>query len=414
MPFTIQHVSPHYALFCLLSQPNGAFILRYPTENDELISRIRFDPHSKEELSTDHYIILSIRVDETIYKYHIQHYRLPYTEEDRQGDNKQVLERYNRERKNVKNDKFTPLKHELILPPENNSWTFDKRRLQDVEFVKTAGVHNEGTSKANWQFEKQNDIKIFIKRFNKNNWYFMHELALLRQLCHFTIITLYGHYSDNKYSYLVFEDGGKSLESCCPLRYRSSKMKMRFIANIGFQVSQAMIYLEKKNIIHRDLTAGNVLINCYGFIKVADFGHAIKKEQGINSLERSQSKSGAQNFQFRFLAPECLPDVRLRETSNNSDRPDIYARFSSKSDVWSFGILLIQLMIDDPRKPYRDISDDDIPKHVKKERHIHPRPNECSTDMYLILERCWAYEPKERISFTELREKMFTLEAILR
>jgi serine/threonine protein kinase len=419
MPLNIQHASPSHVKLCLLPQPYGTFVLRYPVENDALISMIRIDYQSKQEFPINRYIILSIRVDETVYKYDIQHYLLPYTEQNNQEDNKQLLEPYNRQQKIIKNGKFTALKKELILPRENKSWFFDKRCLQDIDFssIENTGQHNRGLSIASWQCDKQNDIKVFIKRFAKDNWYFKHELSLLKDLHHFPIITLYGQFSDNQYSYLVFEDGGKSLESYCPLKHRTSKAKMRFIANVGFQVAQAMMYLEKKNIVHRDLTAGNVLINSYGFIRIADFGHALKKEEGKNTLERPQTRKGEHRFQYRFLAPECLPNAipNASNTSPTSVLADIYARFSSKSDVWSFGILLIQLMLDDPRLPYPLILNvNNIPQYVKEERHIHPRPSECPTDMYLVLERCWAYEAINRISFTELRDKMIALETILR
>lgn len=418
MRLTIQRVSPNYVKHCLLSQSYGTFVLRYPTENDDIIYMIRTDYQSNDESTINRYIVLSIRVDETVYRYHIQHYLLPYNEELLRGNQKQLLEPYYREQKNVKNGRFTPLKQELILKSENENWIFNRKALQDIDFGRFAGSNNAGTSKATWQFEKQHDIKVFIKSFSKDSWYFAHELNLLKSMNHFSIISFYGYYTDEKHNYLVLEDGGKSLQSCCPLPHRCPKTKMRFIANVGFQVAQAMMYLEKKKIIHRDLTAGNVLLNSYGYIKIADFGHAIKKEVGKNTLERTQSKTGALHFQFRFLAPECLPDVKPRETLNysiNSSPIDVYARFSSKSDVWSFGILLIQLMIENPAVPYSHIMvDTDIPQHVKIERCIHPRPAECPMDMYLLLQRCWSYESKDRISFTELREKMLTLETILR
>jgi len=420
MPLNIQHVSPYHVTRCLLSQPYGRYVVRYPRANDELISMIRIDNHSKQDLPIDRYVILSVRVDETVYHYFIQHYLLPYAEQNIQRDNNQLLELYNRQRDTIKNGKFTPLGKELILPPEDRMCSFDEKYLQDIDFnrIRNAGQNNQGISTAIWQCDRQNDIKVFIKRFKKNNWYFKHELSLLKDLSQFSIITLYGQYSDDLHSYLVFEDGGESLESRCPLKIRSKTAKMRFIASVGFQVAQAMMYLEKKNIVHRDLTAGNVLINSYGFVRVADFGHALKKEEGKNSLERPQTVTGENRFQFRFLAPECLPDLRTREVSNRSATStpmDVYARFSSKSDVWSFGILLIQLMLKDPRTPYPDIKNvNDIPQHVKQERKIHSQPSECPMDMYLVLKQCWAYEAIDRISFTEIRDKMLTLETILR
>jgi len=419
MPLNIQHVTPSHVIRNLLPQPYGTFTVRYPVENDELISRIKIDNNSKQQLPIDRYVILSIRVDETVYKYFIEHHLLPYSEQNNQEDKRQLLELYNRQRNTSKKGKFTPLKQELIVPRENGDCTFDKKYLQDIDFdrIQNIGQNNGGISKAFWQCDKQNDIKVFIKRFKKNNWYFTHELSLLKDLSQFSIITLYGQYSDNKYSYLVFEDGGESLESICPLKNRSKTGKMRYIASVGVQVAQAMMYLEQKNIVHRDLTAGNVLINSYGFIRVADFGHALKKEAGKNSLERSQTITGANRFQYRFLPPECLPDSTPRDPSNTSSKStpmDVYARFSSKSDVWSFGILLIQLMLKDPRTPYPEIKVDDISRYVKKERNIHPQPRGCALDMYLVLKQCWAYETIARISFTEIRENMLKLEKIFR
>ena len=416
----IQKISPSYVIRCLLPQPCGTFIVRHPTLNDELISLIKLESQTNQDTPAHHYVILSIRVDETVYKYHVLHYRLPYTERNMQENVKQILEKYNRQPKNHAKDKFTPLKHELFPPGEDGDWSFDKKHLQGVEFgrIPNSGVNNQGTSTAIiCPSDRQHDINVFIKRFNKNNWYFKHELSLLREFCYPSIITLYGQYSDNKYSYLVFEDGGQSLESCCPLKAPSKEAKMRFIANVGFQVTFAMMYLEKKNIVHRDLTAGNVLINKHGFIRIADFGHAIKKEEGTNTLERSKTATGENRFQFRFLAPECLPDSPEMETRNKPQTftpADVYARFSSKSDIWSFGILLIQLMIENPSCPYPLIADIDIPRHVKGGHNIHPQPTDCSMDMYLVLQRCWAYEAKDRISLPEIRDSMLRLESIYR
>lgn len=240
-----------------------------------------------------------------------------------------------------------------------------------------------------------------------------------KDLCYFSIISFYGHYSDAQYDYLVFEDGGRSLESICPLEIRSNNRKMHFIVSVGFQIVQGMMYLEKKNIVHRDLTAGNVVINSKGYVKIVDFGHAMKKEEGRNSLERSLTSTGAKRFQYRFLAPECLPSLGPRLVTNQpvttNFLSDIYASFSSRSDIWSFGILLIQLMINDPQTPYPLIKNtDDIPKYVKIDRKIHPKPDNCPIDVYSVLQRCWAYDPISRISLTDLREKLIQLEVILR
>jgi len=176
-----------------------------------------------------------------------------------------------------------------------------------------------------------------------------------------------------------------------------------------------MIYLEKKNIVHRDLTASNVLIDDYGFIRIADFGHAIQKEEGKNNLSRSLTNNSEEKFQIRFLAPECILKPLQISTKQPSvhDQRQLYASFSSKSDVWAFGILLIQLMLKNPSKPYPHIINDrDIAQRIVINREMHPKPDECNIDVYYLLQRCWAYEPINRISFTEIREKMTMLVTI--
>lgn len=425
MKFTAQYAFAAHVKRCLVRQPCGTFVARYPIENDEVIEKVRNNnnnnnhPNHGDHLANQ-YIILSIRVDETVYGSSTKDFIWPHVEKTNQINADPLIEAYNKLQKTAPNGRFTPLKQELLLPTDNGKCFFDNRSLQEHDFntALNAGRNNQGISKTIWQCERQNDIKVCIKRFNKDNRYFRNELSLLKDLSNFFVVTFYGQYSDNQYSYLVFEDAGESLESRCPMKFPSIPARMKFLSRVGFQVSHAMMYLEKKCIVHRDLTAGNVLINSYGFIRIADFGHAFKKEEGKNSLERSQTKAGENCFQFRFLAPECLPEPKVQQSSSNrlttTTTSDFYARFSSKSDVWSFGILLIQLMIDDPHKPYSNIPDvNDIPKYVKIERKIHPQPNNCSLDMYLILKRCWAYQTIDRISFKELRDKMRSLEAIL-
>jgi serine/threonine protein kinase len=401
---TIQKVSPSYVEKVLLNQPNGTCIVRNPTSNDELLSSIEINNRSV--ASTRHrYVILSVRVDGALYTSPVMHYHLTYTGQNQE----QLLEQYNSQRNKLK--KLTPLKREFILPIEKPNWTLDSKQFRGIDFNKSrfGGKNNNGVSEAIWEIPGQDHMKIFIKRFAKTNCYFNNELNLLKQLCFFPIITLYGQYSDLQNNYLVFSHGGKSLESICPIQAETNELKMYRIVKIAFQISNAMIYLEKKNIVHRDLTASNILVDDYGFIRIADFGHAIQKEEGKNNLSRSITNNGEERFQIRFLAPECIS--KSSQIENN--RRQIYASFSSKSDVWAFGIVLIQLMLKNPSKPYPRINNDrDIPKYIVIDRKIHSRPAGLNIDIYYILQQCWAYEPINRISFTEIREKMKMLSSI--
>lgn len=398
---TIQNLLPSIVPKVLISQTYGTYIIRQRTSNDDILSSIQLTDRTTMK---EKYVVLCVRVDETLYPSPIMSYRLVLIDEN-PG---KLLEEYSRQRKQLK--KLPHLKREYLVTSQDLDWTLDPKEFNDLDFTNKlfGGKNNMGISEALWQRNNQDDVKIFIKRFQKSNSYFQNELNLLRQLTFFPIITLYGHYSDSRYHYLVFAHGGRSLQSVAPIRSQAGESQMFRIIKIGFQIANAMRYLEKKNLVHRDLTAGNVLIDQRGFIHIIDFGHAIQKEEGKNNLSRALTQDGQDRFQIRFLAPECIPN------SSAYDRKQHYACFSSKSDVWSFGILLIQLMLPKPCEPYPHISDDlDIPQHIKINREMHPKPIDCHLDVYYILQQCWAYEPINRISFTDVQMKMNMLLSIL-
>lgn len=88
------------------------------------------------------------------------------------------------------------------------------------------------------------------------------------------------------------------------------------------QIAAGMAYLESQNYIHRDLAARNVLVAEGNVVKIADFGLArlIKEDE-------YEARIGAR-FPIKWTAPEAAN----------------YSKFSIKSDVWSFGILLTELV----------------------------------------------------------------------
>jgi serine/threonine protein kinase len=414
MAVTIQRISPAYVTRCLLPEPNGTYIVRYPTANDSVIASISFHGNYEEDSSEFSFVVISIRVDETNHYNFLEQYRLACTEENIQRDVEEILERYNDRQYETKLGKFIPLTKELIPPPEDETWTLNRAPFDGDIFVKSVkhGKNNDGVSATTWKCDQRKNVKVFIKRFTEDPLSVQHELSILKDLSYPSIVMCIGQYTAGLKNYLVFEDGGKTLESCCPMSHLEWRKMMNFIVNAGCQIANAMLYLEKKNVVHRDLTASNVLIDARGRIRVADFGHAIKKEQGTNTLTPAPPVQDKSCFQHRFLAPECF--VGPKQKGNTVDAAASHAQFTSKSDVWSFGLVIIQMFLKEPDRPYPAVLTKDIPKHVKIEKNIHPQPQGCPDDLYLMLQGCWEYEAKDRLSFNDIREKLYQCEKIFR
>eukprot|EP00057_Strongylocentrotus_purpuratus_P026693 XP_011681167.1 PREDICTED: tyrosine-protein kinase Src42A-like [Strongylocentrotus purpuratus] len=150
------------------------------------------------------------------------------------------------------------------------------------------------------------------------------------------------------------------------------------------QVAAGMAYLESQNYIHRDLAARNVLVGENNICKVADFGLArvIKNQDEIY-----ESHVGAK-FPIKWTAPEAAN----------------YHSFTIKSDVWSFGILLTEI-ITYGRIPYPGMTNKEVLDCVDRGYRM-PNPPGCPPELYEIMLECWKSKAMERPTFETLQWKL--------
>jgi serine/threonine protein kinase len=136
-----------------------------------------------------------------------------------------------------------------------------------------------------------------------------------------------------------------------------------------------MSFLEKRGYLHRDLAARNILVGENNLVKIADFGLA-KLVLDENYVARKGNK-----FPVKWTAPEAA----------------LYGTYSIKSDVWSFGILISEI-VTKGKMPYPAMGNADVLAHVEKGYRM-PKPQHCPDILFRIMRKCWLKVPHDRPTF---------------
>ncbi|KAK3927245.1 Mitogen-activated protein kinase kinase kinase 12 [Frankliniella fusca] len=142
------------------------------------------------------------------------------------------------------------------------------------------------------------------------------------------------------------------------------------------QIASGMHYLHQHKIIHRDLKSPNVLIGEHEVVKISDFGTS--KEWN----EKSTKMSFAGTVQW--MAPEIIRNEPCSE----------------KVDIWSFGVVLWELLTCET--PYRDVDSSAVIWGVGSASLHLPIPATCPSGFRLLVKQCWAAKPRNRPSFRHI------------
>ncbi|XP_047426281.1 tyrosine-protein kinase ABL1 isoform X1 [Mugil cephalus] len=214
---------------------------------------------------------------------------------------------------------------------------------------------------------------------------FLKEAAVMKEIKHPNLVQLLGVCTREPPFYIIteFMTHGNLLDYL--RECNRAEVNAVVLLYMATQISSAMEYLEKKNFIHRDLAARNCLVGENHLVKVADFGLS-----RLMTGDTYTAHAGAK-FPIKWTAPESLA----------------YNKFSIKSDVWAFGVLLWEIATYG-MSPYPGIDLSQVYELLEKDYRMD-RPEGCPEKVYELMTACWRWTPSERPSFAETHQAFETM-----
>uniref|UniRef100_A0AAX7VI50 Ephrin type-B receptor 3 n=1 Tax=Astatotilapia calliptera TaxID=8154 RepID=A0AAX7VI50_ASTCA len=219
---------------------------------------------------------------------------------------------------------------------------------------------------------------------------FLSEASIMGQFDHPNIIRLEGVVTKSRPVMIVteFMENG-ALDSF--LRLNDGQFTVIQLVGMLRGIAAGMKYLSDMNYVHRDLAARNILVNSNLVCKVSDFGLSRFLEDDPTDPTYTSSLGG--KIPIRWTAPEAIA----------------YRKFTSASDVWSYGIVMWEVMSYGER-PYWDMSNQDVINAVEQDYRLPP-PMDCPTALHQLMLDCWVKERNLRPKFTQI---VATLDKLIR
>jgi len=277
-------------------------------------------------------------------------------------------------------------------------------------------------------------MRVALKQLNVENYEegsksldeFFSQTNTLKELNHPNLVQVFAFIADeNSGIFLIQEFMEEGDLKSYLKRWKEQPVKMKQVPQIWrkllswqFEVACGMERLERLNIVRRNLAARNVLLDQFGRAKVGDFHLTVKRfEEGQQKGERPAVK---------WMSPEALFKLN----------------FTTMSDVWSFGILMFEILtIGENPYRYSRVKNREYKERLKKEIEEYSKTglksdtglrckdpmdvNEYQLDVFpwlkvdkddfkavtKVMKSCWDIEPSDRPTFRDLVRQLVRMHA---
>lgn len=220
---------------------------------------------------------------------------------------------------------------------------------------------------------------------------FLQEASLMKEFkCHH-VVKLLGVVSTGSPVYVCMElmklgDLKNYLRKCrpdCQGGPEHSLPTKALVHLMSCQIADGMAYLATRKYVHRDLAGRNCMMAADLTVKIGDFGMT------RDVYETDYYRRGARGrLPVRWMAQESLRD----------------GTFSSQSDVWSFGVVLWEI-VTLGEQPYQGYSNEKVMAFIKC-GGSPGRPENCPEDLFSVMSLCWSWHPKARPTFGEIIDSL--------